>query len=49
VHVTFMLLINLSYIDNKVISHRHDKEGIIGCILADHAGLCLGGNKLSKT
>lgn len=27
-----------------VLSCRYDKEGVIGCILADHAGLCLGGN-----
>ncbi|XP_018340121.1 PREDICTED: uncharacterized protein LOC108747247 isoform X2 [Trachymyrmex septentrionalis] len=26
----------------KTLDDTHDKEGIIGCILADHAGLCLG-------
>lgn len=25
------------------IFNRNNTEGIIGCILADHAGLCLGG------
>lgn len=28
-----------------IVSFRYDKENIIGCILADHAGLCLGGNE----
>ncbi|XP_011644751.1 uncharacterized protein LOC105431933 isoform X1 [Pogonomyrmex barbatus] len=26
----------------KTLDDTYDKENIIGCILADHAGLCLG-------
>lgn len=32
-----------------IVSFRYDKEGIVGCILADHAGLCLGGNESLQT
>jgi hypothetical protein len=42
-----LLLYSYMIVINYILVYRYDKEGIVGCVLADHAGLCLGG-KSSK-
>lgn len=32
-----------SIIQSNIFFYRNNTDGIIGCVLADHAGLCLGG------